>query len=211
MAESALEKIMRLKREREASGAAGADSSPKALSSPKLETTLRELQTNLPAEKAEELIQAVEKIEVEVKQLNAMERLRQLKMGTYPEVSSPVSPVSSTASPPPQVSAPIQTPQVQVKEEVQKVLKEAKTHPIAMEMAELEAALDAEVPGFVTILSAIHKKLRLDPNCVTLLDDEEIGVIVAGLEKHTNVTIVSPNAVKAAKKASKVPVSASDL
>lgn len=90
--------------------------------------------------------------------------------------------------------------------------KPRKTHPIAMEMAELEAALNSEVPGFVSILSTIHKKLKADPNVVTLLDDEEIGVIVAGLEKHTNVTIVAPAAIKAAKsKAKKEPVSAMDL
>lgn len=90
--------------------------------------------------------------------------------------------------------------------------KPRKTHPIAMEMAELEQALDAQVPGFVSILSQIHKKLRADPDVVTLLDDEEIAVIVAGLEKHTNVTIVAPSAIKAAKsKAKKEPVSAMDL
>lgn len=93
-----------------------------------------------------------------------------------------------------------------------KIIKPRATHPIAMEMAELEAALDAQVPGFVSILSQIHKKLRADPDVVTLLDDEEIGVIVAGLEKHTNVTIVAPSAIKAAKsKAKKEPVSAMDL
>jgi hypothetical protein len=96
--------------------------------------------------------------------------------------------------------------------DVERVVKPRKTHPIAMEMAEIEAALNERVPGFVSILSTIHKKLRADPNIVTLLDDEEIGVIVSGLEKHTNVTIVAPSAIKAAKsKARREPVSAGDL
>lgn len=135
------------------------------------------------------------KAEPAAKPMTAMERLRALKSGS----ASPA--VAET-------KAPIQT----VLEDLPKVVKERKTHPIAMEMAELEAALDAQVPGFVSILSTIHKKLKADPNVVTLLDDEEIAVIVAGLEKHTNVTIVAPSAVKAAKsKARKEPVGAGDL
>lgn len=87
--------------------------------------------------------------------------------------------------------------------------KPKSTHPLAMEMAELTSALEAQVPGFATILKKIHSHLQKDPNVVTLLSDEEIGTIVAGLEKHTNVAIVAPTAVKAAKK--KQPVSLDDL
>lgn len=138
------------------------------------------------------------------KPMSAMDRLRALKSGGSSNGSSNNSSGSSSGTGSTPVRAdPVPEP---------KVLKERKTHPIAMEMAELEAALDAQVPGFVSILSQIHKKLRADPDVVTLLDDEEIGVIVAGLEKHTNVTIVAPSAIKAAKsKAKKEPVSAMDL
>lgn len=88
---------------------------------------------------------------------------------------------------------------------------EKKDHPFLMEMAELQQALDERVPGFVNILREIHTKLKKDPATVTLLTDEEIGVIVAGLERHTNVTIVAPAAVKTAKKLARTPVSALDL
>lgn len=88
---------------------------------------------------------------------------------------------------------------------------EKKNHPLLMEMAELEQALNDRVPGFANILREIHMKLKKDPATVTLLTDEEIGLIVSGLERHTNVTIVAPAAVKSAKKAAKVPVSALDL
>ena len=136
------------------------------------------------------------------KPLSAMERLRALKSGSISSGTS--SGVSSSGT-----DTPVKT---EAEPEIPKVVKERKTHPIAMEMAEIEAALNERVPGFVSILSTIHKKLRADPNIVTLLDDEEIGVIVAGLEKHTNVTIVAPSAIKAAKsKARREPVSAGDL
>lgn len=88
---------------------------------------------------------------------------------------------------------------------------EKKNHPLLMEMAELEQALNERVPGFANILREIHMKLKKDPATVTLLTDEEIGLIVSGLERHTNVTIVAPAAVKSAKKAAKLPVSALDL
>lgn len=84
-------------------------------------------------------------------------------------------------------------------------------HPLKMEMAELQAQLEQNVPGFANKLREIHTKLRQDPAIVTLLTDDEIGVIVAGLEKHTNVQIVAPAAIKASKSRSKEPVSASDL
>lgn len=148
--------------------------------------------------------------QVPQKPMSAMERLRALKSGgAKPNGDSGNNESASSSSP---VVSP-SVNRVEVKpEEVAKIIKERKTHPIAMEMAELEQALNTQVPGFVSILSTIHKKLRADPDVVTLLDDEEIAVIVAGLEKHTNVTIVAPSAIKAARsKARKEPVSAMDL
>lgn len=166
---------------------------------------------------------AVEQVQVtQSKPMSAMDRLRALKSGGSSNAKQANELVngssgqtatnlcdgsddgnSSSVSAPsdvPELAAPVVPP------------KPRKTHPIAMEMAELEQALDAQVPGFVSILSQIHKRLRADPDVVTLLDDEEIAVIVAGLEKHTNVTIVAPSAIKAAKsKARKEPVSAMDL
>lgn len=91
-----------------------------------------------------------------------------------------------------------------------KLIQASPTHPIAMEMAELEEALNKNVPGFNVILRDIHIKLREDPNTVTLLSEEEISLIVKGLERHANVTLTS-KAAKPSAKAKKVPISAADL
>lgn len=87
----------------------------------------------------------------------------------------------------------------------------ADDHPLKMQLAELEQALTEKLPEFRTILRDIHAKLRQDPDCVTAMSEDEIGSIVQGLIHHANVDVIAPRAVKSAKKASKVPVSASDL
>jgi len=84
-------------------------------------------------------------------------------------------------------------------------------HPLVMQLAELEAALTENLPEFRTILRDIHSKLRTDPDCVTALSEDEIGAIVHGLIRHAEIEIVAPRAVKSAKKAAKVPISAGDL
>lgn len=89
-------------------------------------------------------------------------------------------------------------------------VRAAATHPIAMEMAELESALNQQVPGFHTILRDIHIKLREDPNTVTLLSEDEIALIVKGLERHANVTLTA-KAAKPTARAKKTPISATDL
>lgn len=234
MAESPLARLLRLKKEKEqangtasleavqrqssetgggeGNSGAGVSSSSRNESLPKetdeqtsgLDVSVPDV---VPSEPSPEPVPVPEvKEEAQAKPMSAMDRLRALKSGggsngsttsNSPASSSPADPVEPT---PDKEVIPASPP------------KPRKTHPIAMEMAELEQALDAQVPGFVSILSQIHKKLRADPDVVTLLDDEEIAVIVAGLEKHTNVTIVAPSAIKAAKsKARKEPVSAMDL
>lgn len=84
-------------------------------------------------------------------------------------------------------------------------------HPLKMKLAELEQALTEKLPEFRTILRDIHSKLRQDPECVTAMSEDEIGVIVSGLVHHANVEVIAPKAVKSAKKAAKTPISASDL
>ena len=84
-------------------------------------------------------------------------------------------------------------------------------HPLKMQLASLEQALLEKLPEFRTILRDIHSKLRQDPDTVTAMSEEEIGILVDGLIHHANVEVIAPKAVKAAKKASKTPVSASDL
>ena len=84
-------------------------------------------------------------------------------------------------------------------------------HPLVMELAELEEALNKNIPDFRVQLRNIHTKLRQDPAIVTAMTDEEIGIVVKGLITHANAEIVAPKAVKAAKSAAKKIVSADDL
>jgi len=76
-------------------------------------------------------------------------------------------------------------------------------------MAELEQALETNLPGFAHILKDIHSTLQADPEVVTILQPEEIAVVVRGLEKHAAIIVTPAKAKKASK--SKTPISASDL
>lgn len=76
-------------------------------------------------------------------------------------------------------------------------------------IAELQEALDTAIPGFPHILKDIHTHLRADEEVVTYLTEEEIAVIVKGLEKHSHIVVTPAKAKKAAAK--KTPISASDL
>ena len=88
--------------------------------------------------------------------------------------------------------------------------KSSRNHPLVREMEELEAALEQNVPGFVTLLRDIHKKLAEDPLTVTLLSLEERGTIVKGMTRHANVTITT-KAIKSTSSKRKGPVSVADL
>lgn len=88
--------------------------------------------------------------------------------------------------------------------------KSSRNHPLVREMEELEASLEQNVPGFVTILRDIHKKLAADPLTVTLLSREERGTIVKGMTRHANITIAT-KAVSKTGSRKKIAVSVSDL
>lgn len=70
---------------------------------------------------------------------------------------------------------------------------------IAMQLREkvgsLEAALLENHPMMPTLLREIHNVLKADAETVTILTDEEIGVIVNGLMRQTNTEILA-NATK---------------
>lgn len=53
-------------------------------------------------------------------------------------------------------------------------------------VASLEAALLSAHPTMPSLLKDIHGALRAQPENVTLLSEEEISIIVRGLEKQTN-------------------------
>jgi len=88
---------------------------------------------------------------------------------------------------------------------------EAQVDRVRDKIMELQEALDAAVPGFPHILKDIHDTLRAAPEVVTILAEEEIAVIVKGLEKHAGIEVTPAKAKKAASAKSKVPISATDL
>lgn len=63
--------------------------------------------------------------------------------------------------------------------------------PLMLSMQELELKLDQEVPDYYLSLKRIHQFLSKDPHAVTILSDEQIGRIVQGLERHSQLTIVA--------------------
>lgn len=103
---------------------------------------------------------------------------------------------------------------VKVVEEVKKA-ESTETDPrfleIKMMMAELEEKLNNNIPDFAMVLKNIHNHLRQDPECVTILSDEEIGTIVIGLERHSGQTITVSKTGKGSKSGKTQPVSADML
>lgn len=70
-------------------------------------------------------------------------------------------------------------------------------------IAKLEEALLASNPLMPGMLRTIHTALRNDPENVTTLSDEEVGVIVRGLMKQTQTVIAAEVAASKPKKALK--------
>ena len=58
-------------------------------------------------------------------------------------------------------------------------------------IASLQEALLSQHPMMPRLLQEIHKTLREYPENVTLLTDEEVGVIVRGLKQQTNTEIAT--------------------
>lgn len=137
--------------------------------------------------------------QVEAEKQNPMAKVTQ----PAPELEK--LPEATSVSPPAQVT---ETTEPAKQENVpERISAVAQTdHPIRMQLAELEAALNDKQPGFKTILRDIHTKLRQDPAIVTLLSDEEIGQILAGLKQHAQVEIIAPKEKKTASKEQKARV-----
>ena len=66
-------------------------------------------------------------------------------------------------------------------------------------VSSLEAALLARHPTMPTLLRDIHSALRAQPENVTLLSEDEIRVLVSGLQTQTN-TFLATTVVKESKK-----------
>lgn len=75
-----------------------------------------------------------------------------------------------------------------------------KSQQLQEKISDLQAKLLANDSMMPVLLREIHTKLREDAEVVTLLTDEEIGVIVSGLSKQMGLAI-SAKAVKESKSA----------
>ena len=63
------------------------------------------------------------------------------------------------------------------------------------QVEQLRSFLLTAAPGMPTLLRTIHNALHHDRDMVSILSEEEIGVIVSGLMRQTN-TIIATTAVK---------------
>lgn len=70
---------------------------------------------------------------------------------------------------------------------------------IKARIADLLEALQKQLPSYESLLHTIHRNLATDPDTVSLLTEEEIGVICAGLAKRTGVFIAKVEAEKMVK------------
>lgn len=62
---------------------------------------------------------------------------------------------------------------------------------IRMKIAELQECILAAHPRMPTLLREIHTVLKSDPENVTLLSEEDIGIIVSGLKIQTKTEITA--------------------
>jgi hypothetical protein len=62
---------------------------------------------------------------------------------------------------------------------------------IKHKISQLQEALQQQSPGYEELLRTIHVALHKDEELVHLLSEEEVGTIVAGLGKKTNIVIAN--------------------
>lgn len=72
-----------------------------------------------------------------------------------------------------------------------------------LQIAELEQAILSAHPRLPHLLKDIWVALKNDPANVTLLDEEEVAIIVQGLEKQTATTLASVALASKGKKSMK--------
>lgn len=83
---------------------------------------------------------------------------------------------------------------------------------IKTKLESLQQALLTAHPTLPTILRDIHSTLKAQPDQVTLMSEEEINIVIQGLEKQTQSHLVASTMKPTkAKKESLKNVSATDL
>lgn len=68
------------------------------------------------------------------------------------------------------------------------------------QMCELEQKLNEQIPDFTGQLRYLHRVAAEDPNVVTIMTDEELGIIVRGLARMVDIEIVTPKETGTRKK-----------
>lgn len=61
---------------------------------------------------------------------------------------------------------------------------------IKEKLAQMQTALTDSHPLIPSLLRTIHQQLKADPEIVTLLSEEEINIVVRGLEHQAKVHLV---------------------
>jgi len=62
---------------------------------------------------------------------------------------------------------------------------------ISLKIAELSASMISSLPSMPTLLRTIRANIKQDPELVTILSPEQVGIIVSGLMKQTQTTIAT--------------------
>ena len=62
---------------------------------------------------------------------------------------------------------------------------------IKMNIAELDNLIKTAHPSMPLLLKDIHKVLMADPDTVTVMTEDEVSIIVAGLKKQTATEIAT--------------------
>lgn len=62
---------------------------------------------------------------------------------------------------------------------------------INLKIEELSAAISSSLPSMPTLLRTIHANLKNDPELVTILTPEQVGIVVSGLMRQTQTTIAT--------------------
>lgn len=82
---------------------------------------------------------------------------------------------------------------------------------IQMKMAELREALENSIPGYSVILNQIHKEISQQPELVYKLADEDIAILIKGLETFHKVEVVEVRDKKPISKKVGASLSADDV
>lgn len=78
-------------------------------------------------------------------------------------------------------------------------------------MNDLSVAIHKQHPTMPVLLMQIHKQLRSDPELVTTLDDDAIGIIVKGLQIQTKTELVAEAVKKTGGRSKKNPALSVDM